>query len=118
MEQQALRWKQLKDEASRIEEGIREANADNSKKLLLVLEYLIWTMEHFPEQKDPREDLEADAIHHMVAALWDALKDFEWPSERPAPFRKDVKDITELERHLAERKKAGWKKNEENDRLP
>ena len=54
----------------------------------------------------------------MVAALWNALKDFDWPSERPAPSRKDVKDIKELQRHLAQRKKEGWKKREEGDRLP
>jgi hypothetical protein len=109
MERQAQRWKQLKDEASRIEEGIRKPNVGKNEKLLLVLEYLIWAMEHFPDQKDPREDPEADAIHHMVAALWDALKDFEWPSEQPAPSRKDVKDIKELARHLAQRKKEGRK---------
>ncbi len=105
MERQAQRWKQLKDEASRIEEGIRKPNVGKNEKLLLVLEYLIWAMEHFPDQNDPREDPEADAIHHMVAALWDAIKDFEWPSEQPAPSRKDVKDIKELKRHLAQRKK-------------
>jgi hypothetical protein len=107
MERQAQRWKQLKDEASRIEEGIRKPNTSNNEKLLLVLEYLIWIMEHFPEQKDPREDPEADGVHCMVAALWDALKDFDWPSERPAPSRKDVKDIKELVRHLAQRKEKG-----------
>jgi hypothetical protein len=109
MERQAQRWKQLKDEASRIEEGIRKPNVGKNEKLLLVLEYLIWAMEHFPDQKDPREDPEADAIHHMVAALWDSLKDFEWPSEQLAPSRKDVKDIKELARHLAQRKKEGRK---------
>jgi hypothetical protein len=81
-ERQAQHWKQLKDGASRIEEEIRKPNVDNKKKLLLVFEYLLWTMEHFPEQKDPRENPEADAVHHMVRGLWAALKDLEWPFDQ------------------------------------
>ena len=56
MERQTQRWKQLKDEASRIEEGITKPNVGKNEKLVLVLEYLIWAMEHFPDQKDPRQD--------------------------------------------------------------
>ena len=81
MERQAQRWKQLKDGASRIKEETRKPDVDNKKKLSLVFEYLIDAMEYFPKQEDPQEDPEGDAVHHMVAALWDSLVDLEWPDD-------------------------------------